>query len=102
MGPAYNAVSDSETRADLEHYIRMAQNILDNACEYVGRRIVNPIRERPSESEEEYVDKLMWAASELATAIKELSTWLHASMARHPGVVGGKKGNERVPRRPRK
>jgi hypothetical protein len=84
----------------MEHYARLAQNIIDESVACAGRKLTEAIRERPGEREEELVDRLMAAATVLAAAYVELLSWLENATGRKAGVLGTRRGAERLPRYP--
>lgn len=94
-------MGDDRTKSDMEHYTRMAQNIIDEFTSSIGPPLWNPEMERPDLVESELVERLMADAAMLAKSYVELLTWLQQAGNRTAGTLGGKRGNERVPRRPK-
>jgi predicted short-subunit dehydrogenase-like oxidoreductase (DUF2520 family) len=95
---AYRLMGDDRTKHDMEHYARMAMAVIDMAMERQGRVLTQPLRERPSLTEQELVERMMGDASAFADSFAELISWLETSQARKAGITGTKRGNERVPR----
>ena len=89
-------MATDKARSDMEHYVRLAQNVLDQAYEHRTKNIADVIRERPHTSESELLENFLSDASRLAHSFVELSAWLELRDDRKAGVLGTRRGRERL------
>lgn len=92
---------DDRTMSDIEHYIRLANEIVASSVEQITRPLINPEMERPDLCESELVERFLADAARLADSYVRMVSWLTQAGNRRAGVTGGKRGRERMPRRPR-
>lgn len=103
LGVAFRAsriADDDRSKFDIEHYARMAEAVIESAAESIGKPLINPEMERPDYCEAELVERFLSDAARLSRSYVRLLSWLQQAGNRHPGVTGGKRGSERIPRRP--
>jgi hypothetical protein len=73
-------MTDDRKAADIDHYVRLAQNILDEGMMSGGVPLVDIHRERPQYSESELVERFLSDAARLAHSFAELVSWLEQSI----------------------
>ena len=92
----YRARLPGKTVSDMEHYIRCAQQIINGCCERSTPRARDLVPGDVEAIEAELVSRLMASAHRLGVDLGALLTWLEHQEDRKAGILGGKRGRERV------
>lgn len=95
MKPAYRAKLDRQALVDLEHYVRIATEIISSSCEVLSPKARDLVGGNPREIEAELVSRLKASAHQLGHALAELIVWVQNRPDRPRGAVTDRRGRER-------
>lgn len=86
---------DAETVCDMEHYIRLAQEIINASCERHRPRPRDYTGGDAVDIESELRDRLLASADRLGHDLAELLAWLETRTDRRAGLLTDRRGRER-------
>lgn len=97
MRRAYRARLSRKTRTDMEHYVRLAEDVISQRCDRAKPRARDLIGSHVRDTEAELVSRLMASAAEFGEALGDMLVWLESQPNRKAGILRDRRGVKDCP-----